>query len=83
MFRSRVVRMVFGSEKEEVKGKWTKLHNEEPHVLYFSPDIIWVIRSRAVRWVEHVEWMGKKRNAYRVLAGKSEGKRLLGRPMCE
>jgi hypothetical protein len=63
-----------------VKGKWRKLHNEELHDLYYSPSIIRIIKSRRKRWVGHVAQMGEKRNVYRLLVGKPEGKKPLGRP---
>jgi hypothetical protein len=63
-----------------VKGGWKKLHNEELHSLYSSPSIIKMIKSRMMRWAGYVERMGKKMNAYRILVGKPEGKRPLGRP---
>jgi hypothetical protein len=53
---------------------------EEPHNLYYSPSIIRIIKSRRMRWVWHVTRMGEKRNAYRILVGKPEEKRPLGRP---
>jgi hypothetical protein len=56
-----------------------KLHNEELRDLYSSPSIIRIIKSRRVRWAGHVARMGEKRNAYRLLVGKPEGKRPLGR----
>jgi hypothetical protein len=56
------------------------LHNKELHDLYFSPSIIRIIKSRRIRWAGHVAQMGEKRNAYRLLVGKPEGKRPLGRP---
>jgi hypothetical protein len=59
---------------------WRKLHNEELHKVYSSPNIIRMIKSRRTRWAGHVTQMGEKRNAYRILMGKPEGKRLLGRP---
>jgi hypothetical protein len=62
-----------------VTGDWRKLHNEELHNLYSSPNIIRKIKSRRMRWTGYVARMGKKRNAYRILVGKSEGKRPLGR----
>jgi hypothetical protein len=63
-----------------VTGEWRKLHNKELHDLYTSPIIIRIIKSRRMRWAGHVARMGEKRNAYRLLVGKPEGKRLLGRP---
>jgi hypothetical protein len=58
------------------------LHNEELHILYYFPSIIRHIKSRRMRWVGHVARMGEERNVYRVLMGKPEGKRPLGRPRC-
>jgi hypothetical protein len=63
-----------------VKGSWRELHNEELHNLYSSPSIIRMIKSRRMRWAGHVSRIGGKRNAYRILAGKPEGKTPLGRP---
>jgi hypothetical protein len=63
-----------------VTGGWRKLHNEELHNLYSSPSTITKTKSRSISWTGHVACMGAKRNAYRVLVGKSEGKRPLGRP---
>jgi hypothetical protein len=68
-----------GLRRDEVTGGWRKLHNEELRDLYSSPSIIRIIRSRR-RWAGHVTLMGEKRNACRLLVGKSEGKRPLGRP---
>jgi hypothetical protein len=66
--------------RDEVTGDWRKLHIEELHNLYSSPDIIRMIKSRRMRWTGHVARMGIKRNAYRILVRKPEGKRPLGRP---
>jgi hypothetical protein len=66
--------------RDEETGGWRKLHNDEIHNLYSSPSIIRVIKSRRMRWAVHVARMGEKRNAYRILVGKPEGKRPLGRP---
>jgi hypothetical protein len=80
VFENRVLRSIFGPKRNEVRGGWTKLHNEELHNLYFSPNIIRMIKSRRIRWTGHVARMGKKRNPYRILVGKPEEKRSLGRP---
>jgi hypothetical protein len=71
---------IFGPRREEVTGDWRKLHNEELHELYSSPNIIRMIKSVRMRWAGHVARMGETRNAYRILVGKPEGKRPLGRP---
>ena len=71
---------IFGSRREEVTGEWRKLHNEELNDLYSSPNIVRVIKSRRMRWAGHVARMGEERMAYRVLVGKPEGRRPLGRP---
>jgi hypothetical protein len=63
-----------------VTGGWRKLSNEELHNLYSSPSIIRMIKSRRMRWAGHVGRMWEKRNAYRILMGKPEEKRPLGRP---
>jgi hypothetical protein len=80
MFENRVLRRIFGPKRDEVTGDWRKLHNEELHSLYSSPNIIRMIKSRRMRWAGHVAQMAAKRNAYRILVGKPEGKRPLGRP---
>jgi len=80
VFENRVLRRIFGPKRNEVIGEWRKLHNEELNDLYSSPNIIQVIKSRRMKWVGHVAHMGERRGACRVLVGKPEGKRLLGRP---
>jgi hypothetical protein len=80
VFENRVLRRIFGPKRDEETGGWRELHNEELHKLYSSPRIIRMIKSRRVRWAGHVAQMGEKRNAYRILVGKPEGKRPLGRP---
>jgi hypothetical protein len=81
VFENRVLRRIFGPKRAEVTGEWRKLHNEELHDLYSSPSIIRIIKSRRMRWTGHVARMReKKRNAYRLLVGRPEGKRPLGRP---
>jgi hypothetical protein len=79
VFENRVLRRIFESKRDGVTGGWRKLHNEELHNLYSSPSIIRIIKSRRMRWVGHVARMREKRNEYRLLVGKPEGKRLLGR----
>jgi hypothetical protein len=70
---------IFGPKREE-DGSWRKLHNDELHSLYSSPRIVRVIKSRRMRWVGHVARMGEGRGIYRILVGRPEGKRPLGRP---
>jgi hypothetical protein len=70
---------IFGPKREE-DGSWKKLHNDELHDLYSSPNIVRVIKSRRMRWAGHVARMGEGRGAYRVLVGRPEGKRPLERP---
>jgi hypothetical protein len=76
---NRVLRKIFGSRKEE-DGSWRKLHNDELHSLSSSPNIVRMIKSRRMRWAGHVARMGEGRGVYRVLAGRPEVKRPLGRP---
>jgi hypothetical protein len=76
-YRLRVLRRIFGPKRDEVTGGLRKLHNEELHNLY---SIIRMLKSRSMRWAGHVTQMGEKRNGYRILVGKPEGKRPLGRP---
>ena len=70
---------IFGPRRDEVTGEWRRLHNEELNDLYTSPSIVRVIKWRRMRWAGHVARMGEERGAYRVLVGKAEGKRPLGR----
>jgi hypothetical protein len=74
-----VLRRVFGPNRDEVTGEWRKLHNEELNNLYSSPNIVRVLKSRKMRWAGHVARMGEESGVYRVLVGKTEGKRSLGR----
>jgi hypothetical protein len=80
VFKKRVLRRTFGPKRDEVTCEWRKLHNEELRDLYSSPSIIRINKSRRMRWAGHVARIGEKRNAYRLLLGKTEGKRPLGRP---
>jgi hypothetical protein len=80
VFENRVLRRIFEPKRDGVTGWWRKLHNEELHNLYSSPSIIRIIKSRRMSWAGHVARMGEERNMYRLLVGKPEGKRSLGRP---
>ena len=80
VFGNRVLRGIFGPKRDEVTRDWRKLHNEELNDLYSSPNIVQVIKSRRMRWAGHVARMGEEMGVYRVLVGKPEGKRPLGRP---
>jgi hypothetical protein len=80
VFENRVLRRIFGHKREQVTGEWRRRHNEELNDLYLSPNIIRVIKSRIMRWAGHVARMGKGRGVYRVLVGRPEGRRPLGRP---
>jgi hypothetical protein len=79
VFENRVLRRIFGPRREE-DGSWRKLHNYELHSLYSSPNIVRAIKSRRLRWARHVARMKERRGVYRVLVGRPEGKRPLGRP---
>jgi len=80
VFESRVLSRMFGRKGEEVRGKWRKIHNEKLYGLYCSPSIVRVLKSRRMRWAGHVARVGERRCVCRVLVGKPEGKRSLGRP---
>jgi hypothetical protein len=80
VFENRVLRRIFGSERDEVTEEWRILHNEELNDLYSSPNIIRVFKSRRMRWAGHVARMGEGKGAYRILVGRPEGRRPLGRP---
>jgi len=79
VFENRALR-IFGPKRDEVTGDWRKLHNEELNDLYCSRNNVRVLKSGRMRWAGHVARMGEGRGVYRVLVGKHEGKRPLGRP---
>jgi len=80
VFENMVLRRIFGPRREEVTGEWRRMHNEELNDLYSSPNIVRMIKSRRMRWTGHVARMGEEMGVYRVLVGKPEGRRPLGRP---
>jgi hypothetical protein len=80
VYENRALKKIFGPKRVGVTGEWRKLHNEELRDLYSSPNIIRIIKSRRMRWTGYVARMMRKRNAYRLLVGKPEGRRPLGRP---
>ena len=80
MFENMVLRRIFVPRRDEVTREWRRLHNGELNDLYCSPNIVRVIKSRRMSWAEHVARMGEERGVYRVLVGKPEGRRPLGRP---
>jgi hypothetical protein len=73
VFENRVLRRMFGPERDDVAWEWRKLHNEELNDLYSSPNFLWVIKSRRIIWAGHVARVGERRGVYRVLVGKPEG----------
>jgi hypothetical protein len=82
VFENRVLRRLFGPKRDEVTRDWRKLHNEELNDLYSLHYIVRLVKSRRMGWAGHVARMGEDRGVHRLLVGKPEGKRLLGRPSC-
>ena len=80
VFENKVLRRIFRPRRDETTGEWRELHSEELNDLYCSPNIVRVMKSRRMRWVGHVARMVERRCVYRVLVGKPEGNRPLGRP---
>jgi hypothetical protein len=80
VFENRVLRRISAPKRDEMKEEWRKLRNEELHDLYSSPSIISIIKARTMRWAGHEARTGEKKNAYRLLVGKPEGRSPLGRP---
>jgi hypothetical protein len=81
VFENRTLRGIFGGKGDEVTGSWIKLHNGELRYVY-STSIVRIFESMRMRWTGQVARMGEKRTAYRVLVGKLEGKKPLGRSRC-
>ena len=80
VFENSMLRRIFGPKRDEVTGEWRKLHNDKLIDLYSSPNTIRVIELKRMRWMGHVARMGERISVYRILVGKPEGKRPLGRP---
>jgi hypothetical protein len=80
VLENRMLRRIFGPKRDEERGGWRKLHTEELHNMYSSPSIIRMVNSRMMRWAVHVALIWERKNAYRILVGKPEGKGPLGRP---
>jgi hypothetical protein len=80
VFENMVLRRIFGPRRDEVTGEWRRLHSEELNDLYWSPNIVRVIKSKRMRWAGHMARMGEERGVYRVLVGTPEGRRKWGRP---
>jgi sulfite reductase beta subunit-like hemoprotein len=79
VLENRILRRISRPKREQVAGHWRRLHNVEHHNLNTQPNVIRVIRSRRMRWAGHIALTGQTRNAYKILVGKTEGKRQLGR----
>jgi hypothetical protein len=80
VFENRVLRRIFGPKRDEETRECRKLHDEELNNLYASPNTLRLIKSRRMKWAGHVARMGETKYVYKILVGKPEGKRLLGRP---
>jgi hypothetical protein len=80
VFEDRVLRRIFGPKRDEVTGKWRKLHSEKLHILCSSPNVIRPMKPRRKRWAVHVAYTGRERKLYKVYVGKPKRKRPLGRP---
>jgi hypothetical protein len=80
LLENRVLRRIFGPKRNKVTRQCRRLYNEELNDLYSSPNIIWVIKSRRMRWAGHAARMGEERGAYRILVRRPEGRTSLGRP---
>jgi hypothetical protein len=80
VFENRALRRLFRSNSDETTGEWRKLHIEDLNNLYSLPNIVWVVKSRRMRWAGHVARMGEERGVHRVLVGRPERNRPFGRP---
>jgi hypothetical protein len=82
VIESIILRRIFGPKGDKVTGGWTKLHNEDLHNLYSSPNIIRIIKTRRMKWAGHMVRIGTERNVYGLFVRKPEGKRPLEKPRC-
>jgi hypothetical protein len=80
VFENRVLRGIFGPKRDEATGEWRRLHNEKLNDLYSSPNIMRVIKSRRMDWAGHVARTAERKDVYRILVGRPDGRRPLGRP---
>ena len=80
VFENRVLRKIYGPKRDEMTGEWRRLHNEELHRLYDSPDVIRIMKSRRIRWAGHVARMGGKTKIIFYCGWKAGGKEAIGRP---
>jgi hypothetical protein len=80
VFENRVLRRIFWPKRDEVRGEYQKLNNEEFKDLYCSPNIVSVIKSKRMKWAGHVARMGERKGIYKILVGKPKGRRPLGTP---
>jgi hypothetical protein len=71
VFENRILRQIFGPKRDE-NGEWRRLHNEELHSMYCSPNVVRVIKSRRLRWADHVTRMEEGRSAFKILTGRKE-----------
>ena len=72
MFENRVLRRIFGASRDEVRREWRRLRNEEFYVLYGSPNFIWVLKSRRMRWAKSLARVEDRRGAYKVWVGRPD-----------
>jgi hypothetical protein len=80
MFKNRVLMKIFRPKRDEKTGEWGRLHHKELYEVYSSPNTIWAISSKRMRWAGHMERTGERKGAYGILVGKPEERRPLGRP---
>jgi len=80
VFENKILRKIYGPKRDEMTGEWRRLHNDELYGLYDSPNVVKIMKSRRLRWADHVSRMEKKGRLYSILVGRPDGRRPLGRP---